>query len=64
MIIPILGFAATFLVVFVLYLGFSKAAARRAERKERDRLWEEGQRRRSETSRHEDWDANKRMPLK
>ena len=62
--ITIAGFLAIFLAVFVLYLGFAKVAARRAERKESDKLWAEGQRRRAETADSEAWKANQKMPWK
>jgi NADH:ubiquinone oxidoreductase subunit 3 (subunit A) len=60
----VLGFVAMFLVVFVSIVAISRIIARKAQQKEDQRAWEEGQRRRAETEDEAAWRANKRMPMK
>jgi NADH:ubiquinone oxidoreductase subunit 3 (subunit A) len=64
MIIPVLGFVASFLAVFLIYLTISRFLAQRAQQKEDLQNWEEGQRRRELAEKHEAWRENQRTYLK
>jgi hypothetical protein len=63
LIIIVMGFVASFLVVFALYLVITRTHARKAEAKLDLEIWHEGQRRRAKLGNEEAWNENKRMPL-
>jgi NADH:ubiquinone oxidoreductase subunit 3 (subunit A) len=64
MIIPVLGFVASFLAVFLIYLMISRFLAQRAQQKEDLQNWEEGQRRRELAEKDEAWRENQRTHLR
>ncbi len=64
MLITVLGFIAMFLLVFAIFVIFTRNVAGRAQAKEDSKTWREGERRRTEAKDDEAWRANRRMPMK
>lgn len=59
-----LTYIPVFVIVFLIFFATGVMKAKKAEKKQDQKNWEEGQRRRAQTEEDAAWRANKNMPMK